>query len=410
MSDSTGTTGSDRTSPGEPSPGERALGSLLDASPMMPPHELPEAVREKADLVGLTDAGLYLVDVRQVVLLPFPPAGSSVIDIDGTDAGRCFRESQVVVGDEPIDGKRLWFPLLDGTHRMGVLGAAGQPDDTRLAQGRQLAALVAEMLVARSTYGDDVVTVRRREAMTLAAEMRWALTPPLTFIGTDFSIAGYLGPAYEVAGDAFDYAVDEDVVHVGIFDAVGHGLEASRIANLAVLSYRHARRQGGDLASMHAAMHEAIITSFSHSAFATAQLATLDPEDGVLRWINAGHPPPLLVRADEPVQELEGHRVVPLGIPGATPEVNEVTLEAGDVVAFHTDGITEARDAGGEVFGAERMHRLLEEATTAGENPAETVRRLVHAAIEHQGGTAGDDATVVLVGWHRQLESGPQAP
>lgn len=401
-----------RAVPDEQSAGERALGTLLDASSNMPPHELPGAVIAMAELVGLRDVGLYLVDLRQLVLIPFPDTTRPTLDLDGTDAGRAFREVDVVASDERVDGRHLWFPLLDGTHRIGVLGASGDPSDPLLmARGRQLAELAAELLVAKSAYGDEILTARRREEMSLPAEMRWALTPPLTFIDHDCSIAAYLGPAYQIAGDAFDYAIDERHLHVAIFDAVGHGLEASRIANVSTITYRHARRRRLELPDIHAAVHAAIVESFTNSAYATAQFATLDRARGRLRWVNAGHPPPLLVRADEPTRELDGERVVPLGILGdGTPTVNEVDLEPGDLVAFHTDGIPEARSPEGEAFGTERMHHLLSAAGAAGENPAETVRRLVHAKIDHEGGTAGDDATVVLVGWRRPLGENWPAP
>ena len=64
--------------------------------------------------------------------------------------------------------------------------------------------------------------------------MRWGLLPPLTFTSPDVTIAGFLQPSQGIAGDAFDYGVTGRIASVAIFDAMGHGLEASRMANVAV--------------------------------------------------------------------------------------------------------------------------------------------------------------------------------
>ena len=365
----------------------------------MRPDELPGAVREKAAIVGLDDVSLLIVDKRQLVLSPLPEIDGTVLEIDGTDAGRCFRES-VVVSVVEDDRVRHWFPVLDGTSRIGVLGGLARPDDSLAAvRGAQLAQLAAELLVSKAGYGDHIVNAGRRRELSLAAEIRWSLVPPLTFLSPDVSIAGFLEPAYDLAGDTFDYAVNANTVHTAIFDAVGHGIEASRIANMALLSYRHARRRGLGLLETYAEMGNAIEASFERSAYATAQLAQLDLPDGSFRWINAGHPPPVLVRRGEPARELTGRPVPPAGIGDETPEIHEVGLQPGDVALFYSDGITEARSDDDTMFGLDEMVRMLDDALAAGTNPPEIVRQIVHAAVEHQGGEAVDDATVLLLGW-----------
>ena len=101
--------------------------------------------------------------------------------------------------------------------------------------------------MTKGAYTDSIERVRRVEEMDIAAEMRWALLPPLTMRTSRVSIAGMLEPAYEVAGDTFDYAVNADRAYVAVFDAVGHGLLAARLANLCVGAYRNRRRSGATL-------------------------------------------------------------------------------------------------------------------------------------------------------------------
>lgn len=78
--------------------------------------------------------------------------------------------------------------------------------------------------------------------MSVAAEIQWSLLPPLAMPIPQVSVAGILEPAYNVAGDSFDYALNEDILHVAMVDAMGHGLDAATMATVAVGAYRHARR------------------------------------------------------------------------------------------------------------------------------------------------------------------------
>jgi serine phosphatase RsbU (regulator of sigma subunit) len=152
--------------------------------------------------------------------------------------------------------------------------------------------------------------------------------------------------------------------------------------------------------------------------FATAVLARIDTSTGVISVLNAGHPPPLLVRGGKVVKELSPPPRLPLGVEplagrgAAAVEVLCEQLEPGDRLLFHTDGVTEARDSAGEFFGDERLVELTEHAA-ATELPApEMLRRLVAAVLEHQNGELQDDATLLLAEWSPDayLRMYPTAP
>ncbi|HEX2578006.1 MAG TPA: PP2C family protein-serine/threonine phosphatase, partial [Aquihabitans sp.] len=139
------------------------------------------------------------------------------------------------------------------------------------------------------------------------------------------------------------------------------------------------------------------------SRFATGQLGVLDTAHGVLRWLNAGHPLPLLIRQGHVVEALECAPRLPFGLNhlggGSAPEIAEHQLEPGDGVLFYSDGIVEARRVGGEEFGADRLQDFLSAAFSGGLSPAETLRRLSNAILDHHGGQLQDDATTLLVVW-----------
>jgi hypothetical protein len=378
------------------------LGSLLEAGHSLAPDEVASTVAAHLAGLGMADAGIYLVDLDQRLLVPLGPASSTSaehLDIESTPAGHAFRKQQAV--REPVPGgTRLWVPLIDGADRMGVLGTTvAEADDVTCERAMHIASITAGLVVSKSAYGDNLVLTRRLRDMDLAAEMRWSMLPPLTFTNDRVAVAGMLEPAYEIAGDAFDYAVNGDLAHVAILDAMGHGLEASRIANLAVGSYRHSRRHLLGLEKTFAAMDAVIAEQLGPERFVTGQLARLDLTGGQLVWVNAGHPRPLLWRHAQPVVDLQCDTSLPLGMGYVPAEVGKVTLEPGDAVLFITDGVLEARSPDGDFFGRERLVRMWREAGAGGELPAEILRRLCHAILDHQQGRLQDDATLLMVVW-----------
>lgn len=386
---------------GPPDTDTSKVGDLLLSSQLIVPDDVPALLVQHARRLGAVDAALYLVDYEQRVLVPVPNLGGPVreeVAIDATLAGRCYRtlDLQQAAGE---DGVRIWAPVLDGTERLGVLQVdfplERQPD---LQAVHRFASLVAELVMSKQEYGDLFELVRRRQPMSMGAELAWRLLPPLTF-GTDrVVISGVLAPVYDLGGDSFDYAVDAVTAHIAVFDAMGHGLEAGLLASVAMAAYRNSRRARKDLIDTAAAVDDAIVTQFGHERFVTAVLAELDLASGRLAWAVCGHPPPVLLRKGRMVKILAGEVTFPLGI-GGMVAVTEEVLEPADRVLFFTDGVIEARSGDGEFFGLDRLVDLTNR-TSASATPApEAMRRLMHAILDHQQGELQDDATIVMVEW-----------
>ncbi|MHB1474141.1 MAG: hypothetical protein ACYDDU_21225 [Dermatophilaceae bacterium] len=113
---------------------------------------------------------------------------------------------------------------------------------------------MADMLVTKSMHTDQFFQSWRRQPMSLSAEMQWQLLPPLMVNTPQVAIADALEPAYDVAEDSFDYALNNNVRHVAMIDAMGHGLSAAVMATLARGAYRHARLLDVGLDGLYAAM------------------------------------------------------------------------------------------------------------------------------------------------------------
>jgi serine phosphatase RsbU (regulator of sigma subunit) len=242
--------------------------------------------------------------------------------------------------------------------------------------------------------------------MTLASELLWQLAPPLVFATERLVVAGMLEPCYDNGGDAFDYAVDDRVLHVGVLDAMGHGLAAAGVAAFALSAYRHSRRRGFGLLETYAAMDSAVGDQFPDERYVTAVIAQLELETGRLSWISAGHPPPLVIRDGRLSRTLTAPPAAPLGIPldGPSPTVAQESLQPGDLLLLYTDGLTEARHPDGQMFTELGLGEFIEREAAAGQTAPETLRRLRHAIVDRQPGQLKDDATAVLVEWRRGAE------
>jgi serine phosphatase RsbU (regulator of sigma subunit) len=239
--------------------------------------------------------------------------------------------------------------------------------------------------------------------------MARAFMPPHTFATERVLVSAVLEPAYEVGGDAFDYGLLGDQMHVSVFDAVGHDLDAGLIASVAIASCRNTRRSGGDLTDIAARADEAIARQFGSPRFATALLCSLDITSGEFTWIPCGHPPPLLIRGNKVIKELVQEPWLPLGIAGylgstgisdgAAPPAYTESLEPGDRVLLYTDGVTEGRDDDGSLFGLQRLSDVIIRNSAAGLPAPETLRRLNRAVVDYQHGRLSDDATTLLLEW-----------
>jgi len=385
---------------------QTALLQMLDEAHELPPWLVPLWASRHAGALGASEITVYLHDYEQRILVPLSAeaVGSEVVGtlpIDGTIAGRAYAHSQQFTSPADDGGTVLWTPLLDGTDRVGVLAVCFPEltDDRRLLS-RRLAAVTTDLVLTKGCHTDVYFRARRTRAMTLAAEMQWHLLPPLTLSAPRVGLSGILEPAYEVGGDAFDYAVNHETAHVAIFDAMGHGLSASVMASVAVGAYRHARRSAVPVGDMYTLIDAAFKSQFPDDRFVTAQLADLQLPTGELHLVNAGHPAPMLVRGGRVVRTLGGPTTLPIGLDGPHPTVMREFLEPGDRLLFYTDGVVDVR-RGAEPLGEARLVDVLEQELQSKLPMPELLRRVNHRLLLWQREPEGrqDDATLLLVEW-----------
>ncbi len=387
---------------------DEAIVDLLERAKMAQPDQLVGEVNAATRRLGV-EITIYLVDHEQEQLWPLPERGKPTpppLAVEGTAAGRAFTaiETQSAVDTVMY---RLWVPMIDGSERLGVadviaLHPPADPESFRRSC-ETLMGLVGHLITVKFPYGDRLHTVRRTRPMSAGSELVLQMLPPLTFSCHRLVVSAVLEPSYDIGGDAYDYAVDDQIARVMVLDAMGRGLSAGLTSAAALAAIRAARRNGDGLVEMARAADEALVAQFPDLRFVTGVLAELDMDAGRLRYLNAGHPAPLLIRGGRVVDTLTGGRRMPIGVadPGAEPE--ETSLEVGDRLLLYTDGVTEARSRGGDDrFGVDRLVELTERCMAERLPAPETMRRLAHTVLAHQGGRPADDATFLLLEWSHE--------
>ena len=247
----------------------------------------------------------------------------------------------------------------------------------------------------------DLALDRRElvELMEQAQEVQTSLLPaaPPTIEGYD--IAFETRPAVIVGGDLFDFLeFSPSSFGVSIGDAMGHGLPAALQARDAVVGLRMAAAQDLPLEEAMARLARVLRGTSPSSRFLSMFYGELDAA-GRIRYSNAGHPAPLLLRAASGhVEQLKaGGPVMGLAIPVAY-EQGEAQLEPGDFLVLYTDGLTEARNAAGVEWSCRGLLRAVARRYSPATTAADVVRAVYEGLAEFtEGAVASDDRTLVVL-------------
>jgi serine phosphatase RsbU (regulator of sigma subunit) len=374
--------------------GEIDAGELLGASL---PHLVPERVVELASAQAGCPVAAYVLDLE----------GSFALRLAG-DVERFPRQIRAAVGVGPeiipealpqlralvIDlvGPSTLWPMVVRDRVMGFLLARDRPASDLEAFAGQ-AALALELA---SGYTDALHAVRRRKDTRPAAEIQQNLLPPRLARVSGADVAGGVLPGYDVGGDFFDYAGNADGLWLVVADATGKGDSAAAVSSLAIGALRAARRAGAGLQEAARLADEAIL-ALDIQRYLTAVVGSWDPDGRLLRWINCGHPTPLILRADGRVDELDGERTYPLGIrfTERTFPVLSTPVRPGDRLLLYSDGVSERRTTDGGRIGENGLRAILTE--LGPRSAATTVRGLQDAVLKASAEPLRDDATLLVV-------------
>lgn len=230
--------------------------------------------------------------------------------------------------------------------------------------------------------------------MTVAAELQWDLLPLRADALGSYQIAGILEPAYEVAGDLFEYSMSNGSVWAYSFDGMGHGLDATVTSVLVLAAVRNARRQGGSLVEQMLLANEVMWKQYGGDRFVTGAACRLDA-DGAVEIVNAGHEPIRRV-SDGRVRRLDLAVDLPLGVQESVDfRPQQLTaLAAGDGLVMFSDGPS-AQTACGTEYGSDRLDVVL--ADKWSDAPLQTGHDVIGDVLGFVDGQINDDITAVVV-------------
>jgi serine phosphatase RsbU (regulator of sigma subunit)/pSer/pThr/pTyr-binding forkhead associated (FHA) protein len=236
---------------------------------------------------------------------------------------------------------------------------------------------------------------RMEEDMRMAAEIQTGLLPSSAPRIPGWDLAGSNQPCRTVGGDYYDFAVERGRLLLALGDVSGKGTGAALLMTVLRAAVR-AHWMEPSLADAVSRINRTVCQNVPSSKYVTFFLASLDPATGRLDYVNAGHNPPILVRAGGDVDKLTFGGLV-LGIfEGVSYEGGNVVMEQGDTLIVYSDGVTETWDPDGEEFGEDKLVALTVAERAKG---ADAVQAAILGEIEsfEQGARATDDRTLVVL-------------
>jgi hypothetical protein len=229
---------------------------------------------------------------------------------------------------------------------------------------------------------DSLVREDLERQLASAREIQQRLLPKTLPLLAGFEIHAANSPSLHVSGDTYDFVRLSDGRMVAyIADVSGKGMAAALLASTVQATVRALARVMVDLGELLAAINEALFEATDPEHFATLFLGAVATNGRSLKYVSAGHNPPLLLRADQSTEWLQ-----PSGTPvgmfsGMVYPVHDVPISRGDLLVAYTDGITEAVNSNDEEFGEEGLEKVVRASRDC--SPSEIIEAVMAAVRAH---------------------------
>ncbi|MER7566932.1 PP2C family protein-serine/threonine phosphatase [Streptomyces sp. NPDC048523] len=376
------------------------------------PHELLDAIRAVLiEQYGAEDVELFMADYSLTVLQPVSvlPHTLEPVSVHNSPAGRAFG-SQKPYREEGRSGRtRLHLPVSVRGDRLGVLSVTLSDSDATERWESELAdiadVLGHEVVVAERDT-DVYLQARRKDRLTLAAEMQWQLLPGRACSRPEYELGAQLEPAYAIFGDNFDWSATADRLTLYVTNGMGEGIEASLLTNLAINALRNARRAGLSIADQAALADQAVYAHYRGRCYLSVLMFDFDLATGRASVVDAGSPQLLRLRGGT-VERVAFDAQLPLGMFEETDYIaQDFHAEPGDRLVFVSDGVHAVASPRGEAYGEGALARAIH--STRLLPAAEVPRAVLRELTGHRGeAMPDDDALIVCLDWHgRPQQSG----
>jgi len=231
----------------------------------------------------------------------------------------------------------------------------------------------------------------------LAAEVQRLFLPVDKPAIPGVEIAGMMHPARGVSGDYYDYfSIDAHITQIVVADVAGKGVPAALLMSATAAAMRLEVNRDRNMIEQVERLNTGIHSLSDSDRFVTLLVAEIDARQRILRYVNCGHNPALLLRAKTGTISLMNASCPPIGIsPEEVCELSSENLVPGDVLVFYTDGVTEAESRLGEEFGMKRLSATLRNGSSL--SAEELMTTIYNAAADFCGDSFNDDVTILVV-------------
>jgi serine phosphatase RsbU (regulator of sigma subunit) len=295
----------------------------------------------------------------------------------------------------PIEGRPLSGAQEQAVDEIGVLalgfqGLLGRVGD----QYQELARLVEELREALRVKTQFIALQRDLE---IAAKIQLSFLPDRFDVCPQIDVLGAFRPAKEVGGDFYDvFRLGEHHLAITIADVSGKGVPAAFFMAVSRTLLRAVSQINEAPAECIARLNDLLSIDNRESMFVTLFYALIDVRNGQMTYTNAGHNPPYILRQDGRIESLPSSHCTALGMMEGLPYTQqEAGLGRGDALFLFTDGVTEAFNPAGEMFGEAGLETLL---SSIGTLPVADIPQRAFDAVKafEDGGPQSDDVTCIV--------------
>ncbi|HXH69466.1 MAG TPA: SpoIIE family protein phosphatase [Pyrinomonadaceae bacterium] len=345
------------------------------------------------------DETIEEVRISRTVLDEVMKNGKSVLTSDAQHDPRFASQTMSLLGIRSV----LAVPLsISQTEVFGIIYADSPTFESNFTEEHlniltTLASVAAIRVENARLLEERFERERMERELELATEIQQSFQPSAPPVMDDYEFQGISFSCYEIGGDYYDFIPQHDgKMLVALGDVSGKGTAAALLMSSVHAAIHAQVAAKTSLYEMVKSVNQYLAENTPSNRFVTLFVAELDPQTGILQYINAGHNPPLVGRIGGQVEQLESGGF-PLGIlPMADFEVGQLNLEAGESLVIYSDGVSEANNLQEEEFG---MERLIQVVSCNLKSSAAGMRDKVESALSAFTKTAApnDDITLVIV-------------
>ncbi|HEX5875818.1 MAG TPA: GAF domain-containing SpoIIE family protein phosphatase, partial [Pyrinomonadaceae bacterium] len=276
------------------------------------------------------------------------------------------RDDPIYINARDRTRSEMVAPIISNDEVIGVfdlesdeLNAYSNDDlDVLMLLASQVAIIIEKVML----HEQMIETKRLQGQLEVARQVQLELLPPRDPELPGYDISAYNYPSEEVSGDYYDWVrIYDDEIGIVIADVAGKGVPAAILMAFLRASLRAATHIGYATNISMAKVNYLLWESIERNQFVTAFHGILDASNRTLSYSNAGHNPPVLLKANGELQIIE-HGELPLGMFSETRyHEYHLLIEPGDVLVLYTDGVTEALSPEGEEFGRDRLVQAVKE-------------------------------------------------